>query len=117
MAKIIDANGLFQNSQSQTKVLEDKIEFYRNYLLLYEGIPGYPSYYLTFHSELLPTDEFVDIYCPHCGYPLNDTTFSDQKAWVHGKHNEDEDIYDRSNWGFAEIICPHCDNKLVLVFE
>lgn len=117
MAKVIDGNHLFQNNHSQSKVLEDKLEFYRNFLLLYEGIDGFSDYYLTFHNGLLPTDEFVNIYCPHCGYILNDTTLSNHKVWVHGKQNVDDDLDDRSNWGILETICVDCGKKTVVILE
>lgn len=117
MAKIINGNHLFQNSESQTKILENRLEFYRNFLLLYEGIDGYDKYYLTFHNGLLPTDEFVDIYCPHCGYTLNETTLHNHKVWVHGKQNATDDLDDRSNWGILETVCPDCGKKTVVILE
>ena len=117
MAKVIDGYDLFQNISDPAKSLETNLEFYRNFLLLYEGIEGYDDYYLTFHNGLLPSDEFVNIYCPHCGYILNDTTMCNHRVWVHGKQNADDDLDDRSNWGILETVCPDCSKKTVVILE
>lgn len=117
MSKTIDANHLFKSSQNNVKLLEDRLEFYRNFLLLYEGIEGFNDYYLTFHNGLLPTDEIVNIYCPHCGSILNEATLHNHKVWVHGKQNADDDLDDRSNWGILEVVCPECNQKTVVVLE
>ena len=117
MAKIIDGNYLFLNKSSETKQLEDRLEFYRNFLLLYEGIDCHDKYYITFHNGLEPDEEFVNIYCPHCGNPLNESTLCNHKVWVHGKQNANDDLENRSNWGILETVCPDCTNKTVVILE
>lgn len=117
MAKIIDGNYLFTKGRDETKILEEKIEYYRNFLLLFEGIENYDNYYLTFHEGLSEDDEFVSIFCPHCGHVLNDTTLNNHKVWVHGKQNSGDDLDNRANWGILETVCPDCRKKTVVILE
>ena len=117
MAKIIDGTHLFRSGYNPIRELEERIEFYRNFLLLHEGIQGFRDYYLTFHTGLSPDDEFVSIYCPHCGYILNDSTMAQRKVWVHAKENVEGDLQDRANWGILEAVCPNCDKKTIVILE
>lgn len=117
MAKIIDGNNIFQNKRNESKILEDKLEYYRNFLLLYEGISGFSNYYLTFHIGLDTDEEFVNIFCPHCGYILNEKTLYGKRVWVHGKQNSDNELDDRENWGILELLCPDCGKKTVVILE
>lgn len=85
MARIIDGRNLFHRQPNDYDLLEAKIEYYRNFLLMYEGIEGYDEYFITFTEELQTGDEFVDIFCPHCGFRLNEHTMYNEKVWADRK--------------------------------
>ncbi|MGU8835766.1 hypothetical protein ACSW8S_19870 (plasmid) [Clostridium perfringens] len=119
MSNVIDGSSLFRNNSSEgaKRTLQDRFEFYRNFLLLYEGISSYSNYYLTFHRGLTSSESFISIYCPHCGYIIDDSTMSNHKVWVHGKATAGDDLDDTSDWGILELVCPDCKKKTVVILE
>lgn len=122
MGKVIDGSSIFTNANTpscnnEIYSLQQKIEYYRNFLLLYEGIESPLNYYLVFHEGLYFEEEFVDIKCPHCHGEINENTMSNQKVWVHSKQDSQKELDNRESWGILELICPHCKNKVVVILE
>ena len=117
MTRIIDGRNLFQKQTKGYEILESKLDYYRDFLLMYEGLESHDEYYLTFAEELQTGDEFVDIFCPHCGFRLNEHTMYNEKVWVHSKRNCTGDLEDRATWGIVETICPDCSRKTVIILE
>lgn len=117
MSRIIDGRHLFQRQTSDYEILENKLEYYRSFLLMYEGIEGYTNYYITFSEGLNSDDEFVDVFCPHCGFRLNEHTMFNEKVYAHSKRNCNGDIEDRATWGIVETVCPECQGKTVVILE
>ena len=117
MARIIDGRNLFQRQTNDYDLLEYRLEYYRNFLLMYEGLESHDKYYITFSEGLNSDDEFVDIFCPHCGFRLNEHTMYNVKVFAHSKRNCSGSIEDRATWGIVEVICPDCFEKTVVILE
>lgn len=117
MSNILDGTHLFQKGRPDYSVLEDRLEYYRNFLLLYAGLDKNEKFYITFSQDLESDDEFVDIFCPHCGYRLNEHTMHNEQVWVHSKQNVNGDLEDRATWGIVETLCPDCKEKTVIILE
>lgn len=114
--EIINGMNIFE-TKNNIKELEESLEYYRNYLLLKEGYSGFSKYYITFHRPLRNDEQFINIQCPHCCRPLNSTTMYGENVIAHSKMNCKDSLQNRESWGIAELVCPACHNKTVVVFE
>ena len=52
MSNILDGTHLFQKGRPDYSVLEDRLEYYRNFLLLYAGLDKNEKFYITFSQDL-----------------------------------------------------------------
>lgn len=74
------------------------------------------QFYLISHPPLRDNDDFIDVVCPECGYPINRDTID--RVEVHSRPNMTaEDLDDRRNWGLVDVDCPRCSASLLVDLE